>query len=115
MTRTIPKTPAAPAVRPLAKTTMAYEYKEGKGTAFPNDYKTLDTHPDFRGKFMWQGELLEISIWEGETQAGVKRLSLVIQEPRQKSDALQRVVTSGPKPAAAAKKFTPQDDSDIPF
>lgn len=92
---------------------MAYEHKEGKGTAFPNDYKTLNTHPDYRGKFMWQGELLEISIWEGETQAGVKRLSLVIQEPRQKSEAPQRVVTSGPKPTAAAKKFTPEDD--IPF
>ena len=96
---------------------MAYEHKEGKGTAFPNDYKTLDTHPDYRGKFMWQGELLEISIWEGETQAGVKRLSLVIQEPRQKSEAPQRVVSSQ-KPAAAKSKFTPQDDLDegpLPF
>jgi|GEM_PF-942273 len=97
---------------------MAYEHKEGKGSIFPNDYKLQDTHPDFRGKAMWKGEIIEISLWEGETQSGVKKFSVSISEPRQPSSAPQRVVSSGPKPAGAIRKFTPQDDRDedpLPF
>lgn len=29
---------------------MPYELKPGQGSAFPNDKKTEDWHPDFRGK-----------------------------------------------------------------
>jgi uncharacterized protein (DUF736 family) len=94
---------------------MAYEHKEGKGSIFPNDYKLQDTHPDFRGKAMWKGEIIEISLWEGETQAGVKKFSVSISEPRQKSEAHQRVVSSSPK-APQPKFATAEDDNDsIPF
>lgn len=94
---------------------MAYEHKEGKGSIFPNDYKLQDTHPDYRGKAMWKGEIIEISLWEGETQAGVKKFSVGISEPRKKSDAPQRVVSSSPKDPQP--KFTPVDDKDddLPF
>jgi len=91
-----------------------YIHKEGKGSLFINDYKVSENHPDFRGKAMWKGEIIEISLWEGETQAGVKKFSVSISEPRQKSATPQRVVSSE-KPASASRKFTPQDDSDIPF
>ena len=92
---------------------MAYEHKEGKGTIFPNDYKTSENHPDYRGKAMWQGEIIEISMWEGETQAGLKKFSVSISEPRKKSDTPQRVVAKDAKPQP---KFTPKDDGDdIPF
>ena len=94
---------------------MAYEHKEGKGTIFPNDYKISDNHPDYRGKAMWKGEIIEISLWKGETQAGVERFSVSISEPRQKSATPQRVVSSSPK--APQPKFTPQEDDgdSIPF
>jgi hypothetical protein len=91
---------------------MAYEHKEGKGSIFPNDYKTQDTHPDFRGKAMWKGEIIEISLWEGETQAGVKKFGVSISEPRVKGDATKapqsRVVQSKPAPKA-------DSEDDIPF
>jgi uncharacterized protein (DUF736 family) len=91
-----------------------YQHKEGKGSIFPNDYKLQDTHPDYRGKAMWKGEIIEISLWKGETQAGVEKFSVSISEPRQKSATPQRVVSSGSKPQA---KFQPQDreQDDIPF
>jgi hypothetical protein len=89
---------------------MAYEHKEGKGSIFPNDYRLNDTHPDFRGKAMWKGQLIEISLWEGETQAGVKKFSVSISEPRAKSDTPQRVVASKPAP-----KVEREDTSEIPF
>ncbi len=112
-------------MRKKAKTTatkgltnhMAYQYQEGKGSAFPNDYKTTDAQPDYKGKAMWKGEIIEISLWEGETQAGVKKFSVSIQEPRQRSATPQRVVSSE-KPAASSRKFTPRDDRDegpLPF
>jgi hypothetical protein len=93
---------------------MAYEHKEGKGSIFPNDYKLQETHPDYRGKAMWKGEIIEISLWEGETQAGVKKFSVGISEPRQKSTTPQRVVSSSPKPQP---KSMPQEreQDDIPF
>lgn len=94
---------------------MPYEHKEGKGSIFPNDYKLQDTHPDYRGKAIWKGEIIEISLWEGETQAGIKKFSVGISEPRKKSDSPQRVVSSSPN--APQPKFTPVDDKDddLPF
>jgi uncharacterized protein (DUF736 family) len=89
---------------------MAYEHKEGKGSIFPNDYKLSDTHPDFRGKAMWKGEIIEISLWEGQTQAGVKKFSVSISEPRAKGEAPQRIVASKPAPAPRVDR-----DEEIPF
>jgi uncharacterized protein (DUF736 family) len=91
---------------------MAYEHKEGKGSLFPNDYKMQDTHPDFRGKAMWKGEIIEISLWQGQTQAGVTKFSVQISEPRQKSDTPQRVVAAKPAPKPAPKQV---EEEEIPF
>lgn len=88
-----------------------YKHKEGKGTLFINDYKLSDTHPDMRGKATWKGETIEISLWEGETQAGVKKFSVSISEPRAKSDTPQRVVASKPAP----KQPEREDFDQIPF
>jgi uncharacterized protein (DUF736 family) len=90
---------------------MAYEHKEGKGTIFPNDYKSDEKHPDYRGKAMWKGELIEISLWEGETQAGVKKFGVAISEPRPQKDAAPKGFVK--KYAAAAPKA--DDGDDIPF
>ena len=87
---------------------MAYEHKEGKGSIFPNDYKMKDTDPSHRGSFTLDGKTMAISLWEGQTQAGVQKFSLSISEPRAKSDVPQRVVASKPAP-----KIEREDD--IPF
>ena len=92
---------------------MAFEHKEGKGSIFPNDYKLSENHPDYRGKFMWNGQILEISMWKGETQAGVEKFSISVSVPKAKSDSPQRVVSSSPIPPQP--KFTPEDNDPIPF
>jgi len=92
---------------------MAYEHKEGKGTIFPNDYKQDDKHPDYRGKAMWKGEIIEISLWEGETQGGVKKFGVAISEPRAPKDKPQGFIKQN---AQAYKKPEREDDGDrIPF
>jgi len=93
---------------------MAYEHKEGRGTIWPNDYKEEEKHPDYKGKAMWKGELIEISLWEGETQGGVKKFGVSIQEPRPPKDKSQGFIKDHAK--AYTKPATPEDDGDpIPF
>jgi len=93
---------------------MAYEHKEGKGTIFPNDYKQDDKHPDYRGKAMWKGEIIEISLWEGETQGGVKKFGVAISEPRAPKDKPQGFIKQNAQ--AYKKPAAPEDDGDsIPF
>ena len=94
---------------------MAYEHKEGKGTIFPNDYKQQESHPDFRGKAMWKGEVIEISLWEGETQSGVKKFGVGISEPRAPKEKPQGFIKQN---AQAYKKPASQENEDndpIPF
>lgn len=92
---------------------MAYEHKEGKGTIFPNDYKQQESHPDYRGKAMWKGELIEISLWAGETQAGVEKFGVAISEPRAQKDKPQGFVKQNAQ--AYKKPAAPEREDDIPF
>jgi hypothetical protein len=75
---------------------MAYEHKEGRGSCLLSDYKTTDSHPDFTGDAKWRGEIIKLSIWKGMTQTGKEKLSIQLQEPRQKSDAPQRYISPAP-------------------
>jgi uncharacterized protein (DUF736 family) len=88
---------------------MAYEHKEGRGTIFPNDYKVQENHPDFRGKAMWKGEIVEISMWKGETQNGAEKFSIQIKEPRAKAPASSGAAK---RPAASSKA---EAEEPIPF
>lgn len=96
---------------------MAFEPKEGRGTIFPNDYKNSDTQPDYRGKAKWQGEIIKIILWKGETASGGEKFSVAISEPRQKGgDGTFKKPDNTPEPPQ--RKFTPveEDDGDsIPF
>jgi hypothetical protein len=91
---------------------MAYEHTEGKGSLFPNDYKTSDKHPDYRGKAKWNGEEIEISAWKGETQGGKEKLSIQIQKPHPKSETPRHETPRPPNRPVVASH--PEDD-DIPF
>jgi len=70
---------------------MAYQHREGSGTLFPNDRKTADNQPDWRGDALINGVLMEISGWDkGE------RISLAIKkkEPRkQQFDSMRQAAT----------------------
>jgi uncharacterized protein (DUF736 family) len=56
-----------------------YETKAGTGTLFPNDRKTQDNHPDFKGKIKWHnGTEAWLSAWEKEAKTGRKFLSIQV-------------------------------------
>ena len=39
------------------------EIKNNKGSIFKNDYKTKDTHPDYKGKMVVDGVNKDIAVW----------------------------------------------------
>ena len=73
---------------------MAYEQKPNKGTLWPNDYKTKEQHPDFKGDLFLDRDLINslmiknpeelvkiaVSGWHGEA-AGKKVINLQAQPP----------------------------------
>ena len=96
---------------------MIYEPKPNKGTLWPNDYKTDEKHPDWKGDIfldqallrrLLNGEpLLKLSIsgWDN-TSSGKKRISIQASEPFKPAQSPRPVQ---PPPMDA------MDDSEIPF
>ncbi|NBT75696.1 MAG: hypothetical protein EBT15_06975 [Betaproteobacteria bacterium] len=88
---------------------MAYEMRPGQGSAFPNDSKTNDKAPDFKGRVMLpNGETRWLSAWKKKTAAGQTWISFSIGDLCQGQPASQ----------ARANGYQPQrsdPDEDIPF
>lgn len=95
---------------------MAYEMRAGQGSAFPNDKKTTDKHPDMKGRVMLpNGETRWLSVWNKTTSAGQPWLSFAIGDLCQAQGA---PVYSAAHDQAKVNGYQPQGrdlDSDIPF
>lgn len=92
---------------------MAYEMKPGQGSAFKNDKKTEDWHPQFRGKVMLpDGSLHWLDVSPKKTSAGDTWVSVKIGK--------QIEPAPGGKPisehsVAKGNAFVADADDDIPF
>lgn len=49
---------------------MAYELRDLSGSCFPNDKKTSDKHPDFKGRCMIDGKVYWVSAWNKDGSKG---------------------------------------------
>ena len=92
---------------------MAYEQKEMGGSLFRNDKKGNDKWPDYRGKALINGQLLDVAGWVRESKVG-KFLSLAFSIPKHKADA-QAAPKADPPPWGEAIKTTPEESQDLPF
>jgi hypothetical protein len=90
---------------------MAYEQKEMGGSLFKNDKKNNDKWPDYRGKALINGQLLDVAGWVRESKGG-KFLSLAFSIPKPKADA-PAAPKSDPPPWGAATQAQPDDQ--LPF
>lgn len=52
-----------------------------RGAIFKNDYKTTDSHPEYKGKINVDGVDKEIALWVKKTKDGKSFFSVAISEP----------------------------------
>lgn len=83
---------------------MAFELKEGSGSLFKNDRKEKDSHPDYRGEILIDGQLYWINAWVRDGKRG-KFFSLSARPKDAKAPDVLPKVTGG----VAAM------DEDLPF
>lgn len=89
---------------------MAFEQRDDSGVLFKNTYKNAgDNKPDYKGKGMVNGKLVEIAAWVKEGAKG-KFLSLKFSEPReqQPDDRQQPATRATPTPTVQPRRPAPQ-------
>lgn len=88
-----------------------YVMKDMSGSLFKNGKKEKETHPDYKGEVMINGEKLSISAWLKEGKSGVKYMSLSFQAPWVKQEEKVESKNRDAAKAAAETEF----ESDVPF
>jgi len=95
-----------------------YTHKPGSGSIFDNSERQASNPnaPRWTGKVcLLDGTLLEVSVWEKETQAGQQFFSISMR------DAATRPSGGPPKGSSAVRRFPPKgsqpemSDEDFPF
>lgn len=57
------------------------DQKDNSGALFANKKKQQETHPDYTGKCMVNGSIMELSAWVKTSKAGEKYMSIAFKEP----------------------------------
>lgn len=102
-----------------------YKHKDNSGSAFKNNYKQSEKHPDYKGTTVIGGKTYEVALWERSTSKGEPYYSLKYSEPyKGNSDKKHPKKTAGTFNADFAKKqetanfiadVQSQEDDGLPF
>ena len=91
---------------------MAYEYKEGRGSVFPNDYhEPGDNKPCLKGGCKIDGVVYDVALWAPDKDAGQKYFSMSISPPF-KPDASN---ADDVIPEVAPEDLADGDVAELPF
>jgi len=94
----------------IKKMTQQYDQKDGEGAAFYQTNKKNERSPDWTGKFTWQGQELELAMWERKSKTNnTPYIRFVIKE---------RFVPHRPAnnpPPREQPQAAPEFDDSIPF
>jgi hypothetical protein len=93
---------------------MAYEQRDFSGTLFPNDRKSADNQPDYRGECKIGGKVWAISAWIKQGQRG-EFLSLAFSEPRPRDSQEQTPARKSGKFADLPKRDHEAKPSEPPY
>jgi len=97
-----------------------FEHKPDSGSVFPNDRKTEERHPDWRGDALIGGKLYWVSLWLNEGKSARPRWALRFT-PKDETQPTRASVPAEtrPSPPPPAAPPPPQqkgfEDDDIPF
>lgn len=93
--------------------TQQYEQKDGEGAAFYTSNKKNDRQPDWTGKFTWQGQELELALWERKAKSNnAPYLRFVIKE---RFVPHRPVNNPPPRQQQSQPEAAPEFNDDIPF
>ena len=65
------------------------DQKDNSGALFANKKKQQETHPDYTGKCLVNGEAMELSAWVKTSKAGEKYLSVAFKKPYNANTSVQ--------------------------
>ena len=86
--------------------------KNNRGQIWPNDKKTTDAHPDFRGDINVDGVMYWVSAWRRKADANPKAPSLTFSIQKKEVPEAVRQAAKGQANPSTLDDF---DDKDIPF
>jgi hypothetical protein len=102
-----------------------YTHKDNTGSAFTNNYKQNERHPDYKGSCVVRGETFEVALWERKTAKGDTYYSIKFSEPyKGNSENKHTKKTAGTFNEDFAKKqqtanfvqdIQDMEDDDLPF
>ena len=78
---------------------MAYEQRDNSGSLFKNDRKEKETHPDYKGSAMINGQEMWMSAWLKTASNGSKFMSFSFQaKDQQAAPQAQKQAARQPAP-----------------
>ena len=96
--------------------TMGYDNPEGSGAVFFQANKKNDKAPDWKGKFTWQGQELELAMWERKAKSDNQAyLAFKVGVPFAPQKQYYKVPPRGDSPIGKAETVEPGPNDDIPF
>ena len=96
--------------------TMGYDNPEGSGAAFFQANKKSEKGPDWKGKFIWQGQELELAMWERKAKSDNSAyLAFKIGVPFAPQKQYYKVPPSGNPPIGKAEAVAAGPNDEIPF
>lgn len=93
---------------------MAYEQRDNSGTAFVNDRKESEKHPDWSGSAMIDGKMYWVSMWDKTANSG-KSMRTLSFKPKQTNPVPAPSRVNVPPQRSAPPKPEPQDEPEPPF
>ena len=95
---------------------MGYDNPEGSGAVFFQANKKNDKAPDWKGKFVWQGQELELAMWERKAKSDNSAyLAFKIGVPFAPQKQYYKVPPSGNPPIGKAEAVAAGPNDEIPF
>lgn len=78
---------------------MTYQQKINTATIWPNR-KTKDSQPDYRGTINWNGEEIEIALWEKQSSGGKDFLGGTVKPKQAERASVPTGGRNDPRPPA---------------